>query len=236
MTFMEEVVRKNIPIWDACAETPFVKELQAGVLPEEKFKWYMIQDSIYLKNYARVFGEAIYQSTNLRDMQVYYSILGLVTEEESVVRLSWLKRFGMSDDDMEDMEPLPENRRYIDFLLGTAERGNIPEILMAALPCMLSYSYIFRRIDKMSGTSRSKYYDFIQDYAEDKYFEDCKYWCAFADRKCRDLEIREKRKLGGIFEEASLLELEFWRGVYENGCLSLRGRRTEEESFKHSGF
>lgn len=104
MTFMEEMVRKNIPIWDTCAETPFVKELQAGVLPEEKFRRYMIQDSIYLKNYARVFGKAIYQSTNLKDIQVYYSILGFVTEEESAVRLSWLKRFGMSDDDIEDME------------------------------------------------------------------------------------------------------------------------------------
>lgn len=218
MTFMEEMIRRNIPIWDACAETPFVKELQAGILPEEKFRRYMIQDSIYLKNYARVFGKAVYHSTNLRDIQVYYSILGLVTEEEAAVRLSWLRRFGLSDDDIEDMEPMPENQRYIEFLLGAAERGNIPEILIAVLPCMLSYSYIFRKIDKMPGTFRSKYYDFIQDYAEDEYFEDCKNWCEFADRKCGELTASEKRKLSGIFEEASLLELEFWRGMYENGC------------------
>ena len=49
MTFMEEVVRKNIPIRDECAETPFIRELQKGSLPMEKFEQYMIQDSIYDK-------------------------------------------------------------------------------------------------------------------------------------------------------------------------------------------
>ena len=214
MEFMKEIVKKNIPIWDICAETPFIKELQAGILPEEKFKQYMIQDSIYLKNYARIYGKAIYHSENLKDIQVYYSILSLVTEEESAVRLSYLRRFGLSDDDIEDMEAWPENQKYIDFLIKVAEGGNIPEIWMAVLPCMLSYSYIFRKIEKMPGTSRSKYYDFIQDYAEDMYFENCKSWCRFAEQKCRDLQAEEREKLSRIFEEASLMELDFWRMAY----------------------
>lgn len=214
MTFMEKVVRKNIPIWDNCAETPFMRELRSGMLPEEKFRRYMIQDSIYLKNYARIYGKAIYHSSSLKDIQVYYSILSLVTKEESAVRLSYLKRFGLSDDDIEDMEPLPENQRYIDFLMEVAEGGKIPEIWMAVLPCMLSYSYIFRKIEKIPGTSGSKYYDFIQDYAEDMYFENCKSWCCFAEQKCRDLEAEEQERLGRIFERASMLELDFWRMAY----------------------
>ena len=214
MTFMEKVVRKNIPIWDNCAETPFMRELRSGMLPEEKFRRYMIQDSIYLKNYARIYGKAIYHSSSLKDIQVYYSILSLVTKEESAVRLSYLKRFGLSDDDIEDMEPLPENQRYIDFLMEVAEGGKIPEIWMAVLPCMLSYSYIFRKIEKIPGTSGSKYYDFIQDYADPLYADSCRKWCDFAGQKCENLPEAEKRKLGFIFEKASFLELAFWNMAY----------------------
>ncbi len=214
MSFMEEIVRKNIPIWDACAKTPFIRELQAGVLPAEKFRRYMIQDSIYLKNYARVYGKAIYHSTNLKDIQVYYSILSMVTEEESLVRLSYLKKFGLTDADIEDMEALPENQRYIDFLMEVAEGGDIPGILMAVLPCMLSYSYIFRKIAVLPGTADSEYSDFIEDYAEDAYFESCRGWCEFAEEKCGNLPEEEKVKLSDIFERASLLELSFWEMAY----------------------
>ena len=214
MTFMEEIVRENIPIWDTCAATPFIRELCKGTLPAEKFKRYMIQDSIYLKHYARVYGMAIYHSTNLREIQTYYSILSFVTDEESSVRLSWLRQFGLSDDDIEYFKPLPENQKYIDFLLKTAERGNVPEILMAAFPCMLSYSYIFRKTAGTQNDGNLRYADFIQDYADEQYFESCKSWCEFADRKCNDLPWDEKERLRGVFKMGSQLELEFWKMAY----------------------
>lgn len=214
MSFMQEVLQKNIPIWDKCAATPFVQELQNGTLPLEKFKDYMIQDSIYLKHYARVYGKAMYHSTVLKDIQIYYSILNFVTDTESAVRLSYLKQFDMTDDDIELIEPLPENQNYIDFMLRIAESGNVCEILMAVLPCMLSYSYIFRKIAAMPGTVNSRYYDFIQDYSEDEYFESGKLWSDFADKKCNSLTVTEQEKLSCIFEQASLLELDFWKMAY----------------------
>lgn len=214
MSFMQELLRKNIPIWDKCAATPFVRELQKGTLPLEKFKGYMIQDSIYLKHYARVYGKAIYHSTLLKDIQIYYSILSFVTDAESAVRLHYLAQFGITDDDMERIMPLPENQSYIDFLLRIAENGDICEILMAVLPCMFSYSYIFRKLAAMPQTVPSRYSDFIQDYAEDKYFESNKLWNAFADKKCSSLAEVKKERLSHIFEQASLLELAFWNMAY----------------------
>lgn len=214
MSFMQEVLKKNTPIWDKCAATPFVQELQSGTLPLEKFKDYMIQDSIYLKHYARVYGKAMYHSTVLKDIQIYYSILNFVTDTESAVRLRYLKQFGMTDDDIEFIKPLPENQNYIDFMLKIAEGGNVCEILMAVLPCMLSYSYIFRKIAAMPQTGNSRYYDFIQDYSDDEYFESGKLWSDFADKKCNGLTATEQEKLSRIFEQASLLELDFWKMAY----------------------
>ena len=96
----------------------------------------MIQDSIYLKNYARIYGKAIYHAATLKDIQIYYFMLDFITDKESLVRLNYLKQFGLMDDDIEFITPLPENQNYIDFLFETAERGNEYEILMAVLPCI----------------------------------------------------------------------------------------------------
>lgn len=215
MSFMKETISKSLRVWDECVNSDFISELKKGTLPIEKFKSYMVQDSIYLKHYARVYGKAIFHSTNLRDIQVYYSILSFVTDTESAVRINYLSSFGMTDDDIEFIQPLQENQNYIDFLLNIAEGGNVCEILMAVLPCMMSYSYIFRKIADEPDTSKSQYWDFIQDYADNKYYEDCISWGKFADCKCENLTENEKNRLSKIFEEASILELDFWKMAYK---------------------
>lgn len=224
MSFMERVLKRNIPIWDACADTPFVRELQKGTLPLERFREYMIQDSIYLKNYARVYGSAIYHATCLKDIRIYHSILNFVTVEESAVRLSWLERFSLTDEDIETMEALPPNKRYTDFLFQVAKQGKTPEMLMAVLPCMLSYSYVFRKIATLPEKNGDRYADFILDYAEDGYYERCREWCSFAEEKCGGLKEKRKRQLCHIFQKASLLELDFWRMAYGACDRSVRGQ------------
>ena len=214
MSFMQKVVGNSKPIWDECIQSPFIKELQNGSLPIEKFKEYMIQDSIYLKHYARMYGNAMYHSTKLRDIQLYYSVLNFVTDTESVVRLNYLKQFDLTDDDIEFIAPLPENQSYIDYMFEISKGGNICEILMSLLPCLLSYSYIFKAIATDKETSKSRYWDFIQDYASEQYYECCNQWSVFTDEKCNSLLDAEKEKLNAIFEKASLLELDFWKMAY----------------------
>lgn len=227
MSFMEETISMNIPLWDACAETPFICELKNGILPADKFKRYMIQDSIYLKHYASIYGKAIYLSKTLRDIQTYYTVLAFVTDQESAVRLNYLRQFGLNDEDIESIPPLPENQAYIDFLVETAERGDVREILMAVLPCMLSYSYVFRKVASEIQSRESQYWDFIQDYADDKYFEDCKMWCDFAEEKCGSLPPKERERLSGIFGKASELELGFWKMAYGDPPAKVETRNHE---------
>jgi len=184
MAFMKDILTHNIPIWEECAATPFVQEVQTGKLPLEKFKRYMIQDSIYLKNYARIYGKAIFHADTLREIQLYYSMLNFVNDTESEVRLDYLKQFCMTDNDIELIAPLPENQNYIDFMFEIASHGKNEEILMAVLPCMLSYSYIFRKLAAVPTSRQSRYWDFIKDYADEQYAESCKEWSAFAEHKC----------------------------------------------------
>lgn len=214
MTLMQSILERNLSIWDECAATPFVRGLSDGTLPMDRFRQYIIQDSIYLKHYARVYGKAIFLARSLRDIQLYYSALNFVTDAESAVRLNYLRRFGLTDDDVERIDPLPENARYIDFLFSVARRDNEREILIAVLPCMLSYSYIFRKLSAMPESRLSVYWDFIQSYEDAAYADSCREWLAFADRKCAGLDVAEQNRLAAVFTRASLLELDFWHMLY----------------------
>ena len=74
------------------------------------------------------------------------------------MRLDYLKQFCITDDDIELIAPLPENQNYIDFMFEIASHGKNEEILMAVLPCMLSYSYIFRKLAAVPTSRESRYW------------------------------------------------------------------------------
>ena len=52
MTMTERLLEATKEIWDGYNETPFVKGIADGSLDHEKFKYYMIQDYLYLLDYT----------------------------------------------------------------------------------------------------------------------------------------------------------------------------------------
>lgn len=211
MSFLSEILNQNIPIWDHCANLPFIRGLSQGTLPRPQFKTYMIQDSLYLKHYARILGKAIYLCETLKEIQFFYALLGFVAADESVIRLHYLSKFDLDDETIEAIPPLPENQNYINFLEETADQCDPLKILMAVLPCMLSYSYIFRKVEPEARASRSAYLDFIADYAEDQYARNCQSWADYADQYGSGRTSEEQAELAKIFFRASELELAFWK-------------------------
>ena len=59
MKFVESCVADSLPIWDACLETEFLKKMADGSLSEDCFKGYIVDDSLYLREYAKVFAWGI---------------------------------------------------------------------------------------------------------------------------------------------------------------------------------
>lgn len=214
MTFIRQTIDETMDVWEKCYKSQFVQELAKGTLPLEKFKSYIIQDSIYLKHYARVYAMAMYRSTTLKEIQVFYNILSFVSDGESVVRLNYLKKFGVTDDDIEFMKATEINKKYTDYMLHIAETEDIPEILMAVLPCMIVYCYVFTEVVKNhTDVQSSPYYDLIADYANNDYIKCCEFLAHYADKKCESLPAARKEKLKQIFRLASLYELYFWEMV-----------------------
>ena len=63
----ERLLNAAKDIRNAYNEHPFVLGIQSGTLDREKFRRYMIQDCLYLKDYAKVFAIGV---TKARDIQI----------------------------------------------------------------------------------------------------------------------------------------------------------------------
>ena len=65
MTMTERLLEATKEIWAGYNEKPFVKGIADGSLDHDKFKYYMIQDYLYLIDYTKVFSIGAAKSTDL---------------------------------------------------------------------------------------------------------------------------------------------------------------------------
>ena len=47
-SFSEQLKNESEPIWQRIFDRPFLKEIKEGTLPEETFRFYLLQDYLYL--------------------------------------------------------------------------------------------------------------------------------------------------------------------------------------------
>ena len=216
MSFMRETVADAMDLWDACLRHPFLIELHEGKLPERKFTDYIVQDSIYLREYARVFGIGIQRSETYRDIRMFYSQLGFVTEHESAARVRWLSEHGISEEAVERTPAKQACRDYTRFMLGEAAIGGLPEIMMATLPCTLSYFYLFDKLlAQYPGVQALPYWYVVSEYTGEGYREVCDRLGEYTEDLCRGLPHSRKERLREIFRTSSAHELAFWDMAYE---------------------
>jgi thiaminase/transcriptional activator TenA len=56
--FTEDLFEAARPIWEAQLEHPFVQGIAAGDLDDDVFRRWVVQDYLYLQEFARVFAWA----------------------------------------------------------------------------------------------------------------------------------------------------------------------------------
>ena len=62
-------------------------------------------------------------------------------------RLHYLKHFGLTDEGIQSLPLRPETRAYVDSMIEAAKNGEgAAECMMACLPGMLSYGWIFQKL------------------------------------------------------------------------------------------
>lgn len=196
---------------------PFIKGLGDGSLSKASYKKYLIQDTLYLKDYGKVYAHAFLLSDDIRELQFLHSCIGVVMSEETNMHIQYLKDYGLDVYMIDKMTCEPANRAYLDYMLSFTKDEDMKTLFVSALPCTLTYEYIGKELKKQrQGKSDYNYYDpWIDAYSGPSFEAFSLESCQLIDRYCQGISPEEEEKLIGIFLKACHYEMKFWDMGYE---------------------
>jgi thiaminase len=85
--------------WKQYTEHEFVQRMGDGTLPIENFKYYMIQDYLFLVQFSRATALSAYKSSLLKD--IGRSVQQVVTlQEEIKLHINFCKGYGLDEVDI----------------------------------------------------------------------------------------------------------------------------------------
>ena len=198
--------------WARYVDHPFVRQLGAGSLPEAAFRTYLVQDYLFLIQFARAYALATYKSRALADMRAAQAGLAAILQEmELHVRLC--SRWGLSP---QEIEAAPEHQAtvaYTRFVLDCGAAGDLLELHVALAPCVIGYAEIGRQLASgAAALDDHPYGEWIGEYAGDAYQDVATrarhHLDELAARSMTELRFVE---LAALFAKASRLEADFWQ-------------------------
>lgn len=216
MTVSQRLREAARPIWDRCLAHPFVTGIGDGTLPAEKFQYFMLQDYLYLFDYARVFALGVVKSRDAALMRVFAQNVDAILGGEMNIHRAYMERLGISEAQVLAVKPALDNLSYTHYMLSVAERGGPAEIVAAILACSWSYAEIGTALAAIPGAADHSFYgEWIQGYASEDYGETNRALIELMDSLAAEAPEAELAHLTEIFVNCSRYELGFWDMAWE---------------------
>lgn len=212
MTFTQELYRATQDIWAQYFNHPFIKGIEAGNLGIEKFKFYMIQDYLYLYDYAKLFAIGVLKSENKADMELFASSLDATLNTEMAIHRGYMERLGISEEDVSNTETSLINLSYTNYMLSIAQKGGQNEVIIALLSCAWTYAEISKKINENNSSAKEHefYGEWVSGYLDDSFQNIAEWFLKRVDQFGEQLSEVEKAQLTKVFRNCCLYELKFW--------------------------
>ena len=217
MSFSRGLKEKAAKVWEDGYNHPFVQEIGTGALDREKFKFYLLQDYLYLLQYAKVFAVAAVKSDTEELMTRFSKIQYFILANEMDLHRGYMKEFGISPEDAAAVKPSLYNRTYTANMLAVGQTCGLAEALAAVFPCAWTYSDWARRLkaqfaDKLDGNF---YKSWIEKYAGDEFADSFEWFYDTLDGLVAGMTDAQRKKIEDIFVSSVEFEYLFWDMSYK---------------------
>jgi len=213
VTFFDRLKQEAAREWHAYTEHPFTNAMADGSLPEPAFRHYLMQDYLFLIEFARAYALAVYKSPALADMREAAAGLSAILDVEMGLHVRLCASWGISADALERTPAAAETLAYTRYVLDAGMRGDLLALKVALAPCVIGYAEIARRLAAQPHalSVHNRYSVWIDEYAGDAYQEIATKARAHLDRLAqRYVTPAREAELIAIFREATRLEADFW--------------------------
>lgn len=206
--------------WRAYTGHPFTNGMADGSLAEPAFRHYLVQDYLFLIEFARAYALAVYKSPSLADMREAAGGISAILDVEMSLHVKLCAGWGLSAADLEQAPPAVEMLAYTRYVLDAGMRGDLLALKVALAPCVIGYAEIATRLAAQPGAlaESNPYRVWIAEYAGDAYQD----VAAKAQAHMEDLADRyatpaREAELIAVFKEATRLEADFWEMGWRAG-------------------
>ena len=204
------------PIWEECLRHPFVTGIGDGTLGVEKFQYFMLQDYLYLFDYARVFALGVVKARDPKLMRTFAENVNAILGGEMNIHRAYMERLGITEDQVFAVKPALDNTSYTHYMLAVAESGGPMEIVAAILACSWSYAEIGQALAKRPGAADHPFYgEWVRGYASEDYAATNQALIDLMDELAEGASEAQFDRLAEIFVNCSRYELGFWDMAWE---------------------
>ncbi len=202
-------------IWEANYAHPFVQAIGDGTLSEDRFRYYLAQDYVYLIDFSRFFAVAAAKAPSLAPMERFAKLLDETLHFEMDLHRTLCAEYGLSRDELERTRPAPTCLAYTSFLLRIAYEAEAGSLLAALLPCSWGYGEIGLRLKAKGLPRTTQYAKWIETYASTEYQEIVGWLRTLFDETVGDVGGALRRGLQEIFDTSSRWEYLFWEMAWK---------------------
>jgi thiaminase/transcriptional activator TenA len=211
--FTNELWRSITSIYNEILAHPFLRGLTDGTLTEERFRFYVLQDAVYLRDYARALSLAGARSPEENALVMFNEhSAGAITVERSLHE-GFLKDLGVAQEEADRTAPTPTTLAYTSYLLKTAFLSDYPEVLGAVLPCYWIYWEVGKALLE-HGSPNPMYQKWIDTYGGEEFGALVEAVLDLTDRVCEDLNSSQEARVREAFIITSRYEWMFWDAAW----------------------
>jgi thiaminase/transcriptional activator TenA len=212
--FSMQLRRSSDRIWRAIENHAFLRELHAGTLSMNRFTYFILQDYVYLLDFAQVLCQGGAKSPDLPTLELFARhALGAVEVERSF-HASFGKTLGLSQKQLDAVPKGPITQAYIGHLQSVARSGSLGELVAAVLPCYWIYGEVGRRLYKGRPRAPKIYREWIEIYAAKAFWKPVREQIQLLDRFGGLANAQEKQLMAAHFTLSSRYEFMFWEQAY----------------------
>ncbi len=208
--FSERLREEAWPIWEQIFRHPFLLELKQGTLPLDKFRYYLIQDYLYLEGFGRAVSLALAKAP---DSSTLEKLLRRVTTPiERPLHRKLMPLAGVSPEEMERAVLAPTNLAYTNHLLKVAALGSVTATAAALLPCPWTYHLLGEVLGRLDHPVYGPWSSF---YVEGFLEESVNTWRGILDQAGSQGSQGEIKAIREAFLTSSRYEFLFWDMAYK---------------------
>ena len=209
MAFTTELWTSIGAIYAAILKHPFVAGLTDGSLPRESFRFYALQDALYLRDFARSLSLAAARAPRDEWIIMFNEHAAGALKVERALHEGFFAEWGLTPQDVLATPLAPTNAAYTSYLLAVAYGRPFHEAVAALLPCYWIYWELGKELERR-GSPDPLYARWIGTYASEEFGSVVRAVLDATDMLAPSLSDAERKTMRAHFVTTSRYEWMFW--------------------------